>query len=82
MTIEKSIYVNRPPYNIMWYSNCEVMYMYFVYISLQGTCSGHHRCTVLIGIYLQIFALAILYLVTTEMSIQINYLPYMIVQKL
>ena len=41
-------------YNIMWYSNYEVRYMYFLYISLQGICSGHHRCTVLIGIYLQI----------------------------
>ena len=52
------------PYNIMWYNNCEVRYMYFVCISLQGTCSGPHRCTVPIGIYLQIFALALVYQVT------------------
>ena len=58
-------YVNHSPYNVMWFSNCEVRYIYFVCISLQGTYSGRHSCTVLIGIYLQIFALALLYLVTT-----------------
>ena len=29
VTMERSILVNRLPCNIMWYSNCEVRYMYF-----------------------------------------------------